>query len=705
MKLDDSKILFVIHKQNAEHYAACLQSIQELKMPPGKSCEVVTWDDSVKVSQGIMYSELAKAKDAKYKIYLPDSTCFVAENALVDMIAIFEADASIGMLGVSGAKELPVSCRWQEADTKLGALYMLQPDGNVAEEKYTLPENLYEKVQCIGSILMATQYDWRWCDANNDNAVAAAHSLECIRHGYNVVVPRQETAWCLSLSRQDACQDDLIEVVHEYAPYLQSAGIEMKGGNWLGMCGQNVQIDEQCCLANPQNIMLHDHVVLGKNCYIKAGTKVSIGHDTVIGDMAYLSDYATDVQDGVPVLGIGPDVQQSGGLLIGHHSCLERNVTVLGAVEIGCGCLIKANSTVGDNIPHHCVAAGNPARVIKALDYEDGKWLAIRNEAELQKLLEKRRNTQPILTIGIPTYNRSYYLDKCLQAIYRQLGDDDIAEVFISDNASSDNTREIAAKYQGCLNLRYHRNKENIGSRNFENVWESAYGKYVVAVGDDDYFCGTTIYSIVQALYQNQGVALLSMLESGEDSYSVYRGNGMNDFVDRVSYVSTYISGLVMKTSCYRQIEDKLKFGDTSLNQVYLQLEILRNTPDFAVLYGHIFGAGTGEACFNRNMPMEDRGCLGKIFIKQYFDILESFCRSENASGLSADCIRSDKKNVMEKFFLPWCKLVTSVDNAWKIDEDIFDILQSYYADEVYYAEIKTHVEHYLNKQRAQLKN
>ena len=160
-----------------------------------------------------------------------------------------------------------------------------------------------------------------------------------------------------------------------------------------------------------------------------------------------------------------------------------------------------------------------------------------------------------------------------------------------------------------------------------------------------------------------------------------------------------------MNSSCYRQIEDKLKFGETSLNQVYLPLEILKNMPDFAVLYGHIFGEGTGEAGFNRNMPMEDRGCLGKIFIKQYFDILESFCRSENASGLSADCIRSDKKNVMEKFFLPWCKLVTSVDNAWKIDEDIFDILQSYYADEVYYAEIKTHVEHYLNKQRAQLKN
>ena len=33
MKLDDSKILFVIHKQNAEHYELCLQSIQDMKIP------------------------------------------------------------------------------------------------------------------------------------------------------------------------------------------------------------------------------------------------------------------------------------------------------------------------------------------------------------------------------------------------------------------------------------------------------------------------------------------------------------------------------------------------------------------------------------------------------------------------------------------------------------------------------------------------
>lgn len=110
MKLDDSKILFVIHKQNAEHYELCLQSIQDMKIPQGMMCEILTWEDNVNVSQGILYNELARSKDAKYKIYIPDSTCFVVKNALEDIIRIFQSDASIGPLGASGALELTTSC-------------------------------------------------------------------------------------------------------------------------------------------------------------------------------------------------------------------------------------------------------------------------------------------------------------------------------------------------------------------------------------------------------------------------------------------------------------------------------------------------------------------------------------------------------------------------------------------------------------------
>lgn len=704
MRLDENKILFIVHKKNEDSYNTCIQSIKELQVPQGKTYEVFTWDDSVNASQGGLYNALAGSNNAKYKVYLPDDTCFMAEDALVDMIRIFQADASIGMLGVSGARELPVSCLWQEADKKLGALYLLQPDGNIIEERYGMPKEKCEKVQCISNVLMATQYDWHWHEVVSGNAIAAAHSLECIRQGYEVVVPQQKNAWCLSLQQQEISKDGLEEVVHEYAPYLQSDNIVLKSGSLLGRFGYNVQIGENCELVNPGNITLYDNVVVGKKCYIEAMMNVTIGYDTVIEDAAYICDCFTDVQDGIPVFGKGLEHRQGANLLIGHHSHLERGVTVLGGVEIGCGCLIKANSTVHDDIPNHCVAAGNPARVIKALDYEDGKWLTINSEHDLHDILEKRKKTQPILTIGIPTYNRSYYLSKCLKAIYRQIGNDDIVEVFVSDNASTDNTPEIVAKYKPYPNLRYHRNAENIGSRNFENVWSSARGKYVVAVGDDDYFFEAMLYNMIKVLYQNQGISLMSLLGGAGSGYSVYRGSGMDDFISRVSYMSTSISCMIMNTAYYHQINDKLKFGATQLNQVYLQLELLRNTPDFAIIYGRLFCDGTGEAAYNLNLSWKDRGLLGKVFIKEYFDILEYFRTKNTAGGLSAECIKADKKNVIENFFLPWCQIVTSTNHTWKIDENIFDILQEYYADEAYYASLKDLVEHYLNIQNGKRK-
>lgn len=48
-------------------------------------------------------------------------------------------------------------------------------------KRYTQPEAMYAKVQCISDVLIATQYDWCWHETAHGNAAAAAHSLECIR--------------------------------------------------------------------------------------------------------------------------------------------------------------------------------------------------------------------------------------------------------------------------------------------------------------------------------------------------------------------------------------------------------------------------------------------------------------------------------------------------------------------------------------------
>ena len=700
MKLDENKILFVVQKQNEDNYTACIQSINDLKIPEGKEIEICTWTPN---TTGLLYNRFYNAvldkNHAKYKIYLPDTTCFVSENALLDLLKIMESDYEIGMLGVCGAKSLPVSGIWQEAEHKIGRLYALQADGNVSEIKYDTPEAEYEEVQSISSVIVATQYDLPWRDAANGDLCATAQSLEFIRQGYKVAVPAQAQAWCLSMAgEKENLQVD--GIINEYAGYLLSDGLAMSNEAMLKNFGVNAVLGADCKLINPAKISIGDAAAIGDNCCFTASEQIDIEPDVIIEDNVRLNDRQIEILDNVPAFGGGFEQSRIGSLRIGHHSHIETNVQIQGGISVGCGCLIKANSVVDMDIPHHCVAAGNPARIIKAMDYEDGKWIAINSDEELEQLLAKRRNTQPILTIGIPTYNRSYYLHKCLRHIYQQVGNDDIVEVLVSDNHSEDNTKNIATDYCAKYdNFSYNRNEVNVGGENFAVVWQKAKGRYVIALGDDDYLNEYAVYNTIKTLYENKGITILSLYGKDRNKYTSCKGNGINDFVSKVSYVSTYIAGIVFNTQYYKQLKDKKKFNHTSLNQVYVQLQMITKHPDFAVLYGPFYTFGTGEANFDRKYPLQQKGNLASVFIAEYFDILATFA-GDAVGKLTEETIRQDKRYVMEKFFLPWCHIVTHNDHCWKIDDNVEEIIKKYYGNEPYYNFIMEQINAYLKIQQ-----
>lgn len=90
------------------------------------------------------------------------------------------------------------------------------------------------------------------------------------------------------------------------------------------------------------------------------------------------------------------------------------------------------------------------------------------------------------LSIGIPTYNRSYFLDNNLKQLLKEY--DNNFELIIQDNASTDNTQEIVEKYIKLgLPIIYDRNLTNIGwTKNFEICFKKVKTKYMILLGDDD---------------------------------------------------------------------------------------------------------------------------------------------------------------------------------------------------------------------------
>jgi abequosyltransferase len=112
-----------------------------------------------------------------------------------------------------------------------------------------------------------------------------------------------------------------------------------------------------------------------------------------------------------------------------------------------------------------------------------------------------RRET-PLLTIAIPTYNRSKYLDGLLAALMEQMQGETRIELLVSDNASSDDTCALVAAYQGRgLGIRYIRNAKNLGpDRNILQCYEQASGKYVWVFSDDDLIHSGTLGRVLKAL-------------------------------------------------------------------------------------------------------------------------------------------------------------------------------------------------------------
>jgi len=95
----------------------------------------------------------------------------------------------------------------------------------------------------------------------------------------------------------------------------------------------------------------------------------------------------------------------------------------------------------------------------------------------------------PKLSICIPTYNRAAYLAQCLESVIQALfGYEDVVEIIVSDNCSTDNTEKILADLQAKNTLlKVWRNNENVGGdRNILLAGMRGRGEYVWILGDDD---------------------------------------------------------------------------------------------------------------------------------------------------------------------------------------------------------------------------
>lgn len=108
------------------------------------------------------------------------------------------------------------------------------------------------------------------------------------------------------------------------------------------------------------NIEVGECTGLG-NTYILAMAKVKIGHHCSFSFNNMILTTSHDFKDFSTVI--------AKPVVIGDNVWITSNVTIMGGVAIGSNTVIGAGSVVTRDIPSGVLAAGNPCKVIKKIDF------------------------------------------------------------------------------------------------------------------------------------------------------------------------------------------------------------------------------------------------------------------------------------------------------------------------------------------------
>ncbi len=136
-------------------------------------------------------------------------------------------------------------------------------------------------------------------------------------------------------------------------------GIELNDGVFIGR--------NSILSCKNGDITLQKNANLGFNCILSSTNSITIGTDNIIAAYTYILGGGNYKIDGIDTpIRENYDYEGKGGVITGENVWIGAHVTVLDGVSIESGCVIGAGSVVSKNLESNSVAAGSPAKVIRA---------------------------------------------------------------------------------------------------------------------------------------------------------------------------------------------------------------------------------------------------------------------------------------------------------------------------------------------------
>ncbi|OBR65723.1 hypothetical protein A7K91_14260 [Paenibacillus oryzae] len=459
--------------------------------------------------------------------------------------------------------------------------------------------------------------------------------------------------------------------------YIQSGGYfnspeQIAIGNGVFMRSP-YQFDVMPSVKEPPVISVDDGCQINLGLRIKAKNRVRLERNVLIGPHVCISD-EVDLKldlirdEFIPGINAG---EAGGQVVIGEGAWIGANAIIQGNVRIGNGSIVKANSVVLSHVPDYCAVSGCPAKIVQIYEPSSSSWIDVSSPEQAAELLSARR-LNPLLSICIPTYNRANHLEHCLDSIYSQIGNNELFEVIVSDNASTDATPEIAQRYAARYsNMKYIRNAKNIGADpNIFQVMKLARGKFVKIQGDDDFYVEGTLYPLLNVVHSHGDCGVIHIYVRNGDG-RIWTGEGMSAYLEATSIYATFITSTILRRDELEKIKTPDLFLQSSFNQLYLQYAIMENNPRFCVMNSCMFTyAGISSDAYN----------FGEVVLRSYQSILQHFV----GRGLTMDDFLKEKKRTLYNYAIPWFRQI--ITTKMIADTDRFEeIYSELYRDEPYY--------------------
>lgn len=250
-----------------------------------------------------------------------------------------------------------------------------------------------------------------------------------------------------------------------------------------------------------------------------------------------------------------------------------------------------------------------------------------------------------LLSICIPTYNRSKVLDQTLNKLFNNYEfDKNLIEVIVSDNCSTDDTRNIVSKYPL---VRYYCNEKNVIDYNFNIVLGYANGQYIRILNDTFAFKPYQLSKMLERIKQNQNldIGLFFYPNTFSNISTVKEISSITAFFKECSFNTTWTASTGFWKKDFEMIEDKNRYTDFRFPHLHWMYEIVRKHKITKIYF---------EDLYDVIQPPNKGGYnLFKTFITDYLYIVKQ-------QKLDVINFEVEKYRLCRYFVFPWMKIIIS---------------------------------------------